>query len=71
MRKDARARPANIERAFLLLTVSSNVDERINSVQESDRRDVISGERVAVISYYRIELMVSKRSEAEHRDFFF
>lgn len=39
--------PANIERVFLHLTVSSNVGDRINSVRksgdQSDRRDIISG----------------------------
>lgn len=57
MRKDYVCTPCEY-RTFLLLTASSNVGDRINSTQksgnQSDRRDVISGERVAVILSYRI-----------------
>lgn len=57
MRKDYVCTPCEY-RTFLLLTTSSNVGDRINSIQksgdQSDRRDVISGERVAVILSYRI-----------------
>jgi len=73
LRKDYVCTPENIERAFCLLTVSSNIGDRIDSVQKSgdhsDRRDVISGERVAVISSYRINDKQKIRSRVP--EFFF
>jgi len=72
LRKDYVCTPENIERAFCFLTVSSNIGDRTDSVQKSDhsdRHDVISGERVAVISSYRINDKQKIRSQV--LEFFF